>query len=132
MGNNQMEDPEKKHTSFVHPSEAAFARILDYYCIEWQYEPRTFALAWDKEGRVVEAFSPDFYLPGQDLYVELTTVRPRLLTTKNRKLRRMRELYPDVRVKLLRRQDLRDLLTKYGDDREAARIAGTEAQEMGE
>jgi bifunctional protein TilS/HprT len=126
-----MEDREKKQPAFVHRSEAAFARILDFYCIEWQYEPRTFPLEWDEEGRVTEAFSPDFYLPGQDLYVELTTVRPRLLTVKNRKLRRMRELYPDVQVKLLRRQDLRDLLTKYGDDQEAARIAGTGAQDPG-
>jgi hypoxanthine phosphoribosyltransferase len=77
---------------------------------------------------VIQAFSPDFYLPAQDLYVELTTVRPKLLTPKNRKLRRMRELYPDVQVKLLRRQDVRDVLTKYGDDQQAARLAGTEAQ----
>ncbi|MCL7453797.1 MAG: hypothetical protein M8467_12215 [Anaerolineae bacterium] len=127
-----MEEPEKKRPPFAHRSEAAFARILDYYCISWQYEPRTFPLEWDEEGRVVEAFSPDFYLPDQDLYVELTTVRPRLVTGKNRKLRRMRELYPDIQVKLLRRQDVRDLLTKYGDDREAGRIVGTEAQRPGE
>jgi hypothetical protein len=113
---------------FIHPSEETFARILDYYGIEWQYEPRTFALEWDEEGHVLAAFSPDFYLPGQDLYVELTTVRPRLVTVKNRKLRRMKELYPDVNVKLLRRRDLHDLLVKYGHDREAAQIRGGEAQ----
>jgi hypothetical protein len=116
------------HPRFIHPSEETFARILDYYGVEWQYEPRTFALEWDEEGHVLAAFSPDFYLPGQDLYVELTTVRPRLLTAKNRKLRRMKELYPDVNVKLFRRRDLHDLLVKYGHDREAAQIRGREAQ----
>jgi hypothetical protein len=118
----------QSHPEFVHSSEALFARILDYYCVEWQYEPRTFPLDWDEEGNVVEAFSPDFYLPGEDLYVELTTLRPKLVTIKNRKLRRLRELYPEVNIKLLRRRDLRDLMVKYGHDREAAQIIGTEAQ----
>lgn len=67
---------------FVHPIEAEFARILDYYHIPWEYEPRTFALHWDDEGNITEAFSPDFYLPDSDLYVELTTLRPKLITKK--------------------------------------------------
>jgi len=113
---------------FVHPTEERFARILDFYRIEWEYEPRTFVLEWDDEGNVVEAFTPDFYLPQQDLYIELTTLRPKLIRTKNRKLRTVQELYPDVKVKLFKRQDLRSLLLKYGFDQEAARIAGTEAQ----
>ena len=124
-----MVEAKQQRISFGHATKAAFARVLDYYCIEWQYEPRTFPLEWDEDGRVTRAFTPDFYLPAQDLYIELTTVRPKLLTAKNRKLRRMRELYPDVQVKLLRRQDVRDLLTKYGDDQVAAGLAGTEAQE---
>jgi hypothetical protein len=123
-----MDESEESGPTFIHSSEEMFARILDYYCIEWQYEPRTFALDWDEEGNVIQAFAPDFYLPGQDLYVELTTLRPKLITIKNRKLRRMRELYPEINVKLLRRQDLRDLMVKYGHDREAAQLNGTEAQ----
>jgi hypoxanthine phosphoribosyltransferase len=119
---------------FVHPTEAFFARVLDYYGIAWQYEPRTFPLAWDEHGEVTEAFTPDFYLPQQDLYVELTTRRPRLNTLKNHKLRRMAELYPDVHVKLFKRRDVRDLLVKFGLYSEADRLAGSEAQapEMGE
>jgi hypothetical protein len=123
-----MNESQGNRPTFIHSSEEMFARILDYYCIEWQYEPRTFPLAWDEEGHVLEAFAPDFYLPDQDLYVELTTLRPKLITAKNRKLRRMQELYPEVQIKLLRRQDLRDLMVKYGHDREAARLNGTEAQ----
>ncbi|MCA9959233.1 MAG: hypothetical protein R3E31_00580 [Chloroflexota bacterium] len=114
---------------FVHPIEAEFARILDYYGIHWEYEPRTFALNWDAEGNISEAFSPDFYLPEQDLYVELTTVRPKLVTRKNRKLRRLRELYPDINIQLWKRSDLRDLMIKFGMDEHAASLLGTDAQE---
>jgi len=113
---------------FVHPTEEQFARILDFYQVAWEYEPRTFVLEQDAQGHVVEAFTPDFYLPQQDLYVELTTLRPKLIRIKNRKLRSIQELYPDVKVKLFKRQDLRSLLLKYGLDQEAARISGTEAQ----
>ncbi len=115
--------------TFAHPIEEAFARILDYYGVEWQYEPRTFDLEWDEQGRVTEAFSPDFYLPQQDLYVELTTLRPQLTRLKNKKLRRLKELYPNINVKLFKRQDLQDLMVKYGLDREAEKINGTKAQE---
>lgn len=114
---------------FAHPTEEAFARILDFYGVEWQYEPRTFDLEWDGLGRVTVAFSPDFYLPQQDLYVELTTLRPQLTREKNKKLRLMKELYPQINVKMFKRQDLQELMTKYGLDREASKIRGSAAQE---
>lgn len=117
-----------RSTKFSHSAEAAFAQILDFYGIQWEYEPRTFPLEWDTSGSVTLAFSPDFYLPEQDLYVELTTLRPRLSTLKNRKLRRMKELYPDVNIKLYKRREMRDLMVKYGLDTEAGRIRGTGAQ----
>ena len=113
---------------FVHPIEKEFARVLDYYDIRWEYEPRTFALEWDEEKNVTQAFSPDFYLPDQDLYVELTTARPKLVTIKNRKIRRMGELYPDVSVQLWKRADLRNMMIRFGMDEQAAGIRGTEAQ----
>ncbi len=113
---------------FVDPTEELFARILDYYGLEWEYEPRTFPLEWDEQGCITEAFTPDFYLPGQDLYIELTTLRPRLSTFKNRRIRRMQELYPQIQVKLLKRRELRAMLVKYGLVEEAARISGTLAQ----
>lgn len=127
-------EEEQPAPRFVHPTEAFFARVLDYYGIEWQYEPRTFPLAWDARGEVTEAFTPDFYLPQQDLYVELTTRRPRLNTLKNRKLRRMAELYPEIHIKLFKRRDVRDLLVKFGLYSEADRLTGNGAQtpEMGE
>ena len=123
-----MGDTQQSQPKFVHRIEETFAQILDYYGIRWQYEPQTFDLEWDRNGRVTVAFTPDFYLPDEELYVELTTLRPKLMRHKNRKLRRMHELYPDVKIKLFRRQDLRDMMFKYGMDREAAHLLGTDAQ----
>jgi hypoxanthine phosphoribosyltransferase len=126
-----LNEPEASRPAFSHPTEEAFARILDYYGVEWTYEPRTFVLERDEDGNVAAGFSPDFYLPEQDLYVELTTMRPSLITEKNRKVRRLRELYPQVNVKLFKRRDVRDLMIKYGLDDHAEEILGTAAQEDG-
>jgi hypoxanthine phosphoribosyltransferase len=101
-------------TKFSHPSEAEFADLLDYFGILWEYEPRTFILEEDERGNPIEAFSPDFYLLEQDLYIEMTTMRQKLVTKKNRKIRRLRELYPDVNIKLFTRQDFRTLLARWG------------------
>jgi len=98
---------------FAHPSEREFARILDFYRIAWQYEPRSFILH-EQDGQVSEMFTPDFYLPDLDLYLELTTMRQRLVTKKNRKLRRLQELYPEINIRLLYKRDVYELLAKYG------------------
>lgn len=98
---------------FAHESEEEFARILDFYGVVWQYEPRSFPLR-EEEGRLVEAFTPDFYLPELDFYIELTTLKQSLVTEKHRKIRRFRERYPDIEVKLLHRSDYLSLLAKYG------------------
>jgi hypoxanthine phosphoribosyltransferase len=115
---------------FAHASEAELARILDYYGVAWQYEPRTFPILWNPDGKVVESFSPDFYLPELELYVELTTLKQSLVRRKNRKLRRLRELYPDVRVKLFYGKDFRALMLKYGQIDLAASLSGLEGQIM--
>lgn len=99
---------------FAHESEEEFARILDFYGVRWQYEPRTFPLRQDDDGRIIEAFSPDFYLPDFDLYLELTTLKQGLVTDKHRKMRRLVELYPDIQIKLLYKRDYLSLLAKYG------------------
>lgn len=98
---------------FVHPSEEEFARLLDFYNIEWVYEPRSFPLKWEDE-RVTEMFTPDFYLPSLDLYVELTTLKQSLVTKKNRKLRELKALYPEINITLLYKKDFERLLAKYG------------------
>jgi len=101
-------------TDFAHPSERVAARIFDFYDIQWEYEPTTFPIEWDGSGRVIASFSPDFYLPDSDLYMELTTMSQKLVTKKNRKVRRLKELYPDVNIKIFYQKDFRRLLLKYG------------------
>jgi len=86
---------------------------MDYYGVPWEYEPTTFVLEEDEDGRIVEAFKPDFYLPEQDLYVEVTVMKQSLVTRKNRKLRKLRERYPDVRVKLFYKRDIERLAERY-------------------
>jgi hypothetical protein len=99
---------------FAHNSERQFAKLLDFYGIAWEYEPRTFVLERDRQGNPVQAFTPDFHLPEHDLFIEITTLNQRLVTKKNRKARRVQELYPDVRVKVLYQRDYLHLLEKYG------------------
>jgi len=99
---------------FAHESEQRFARILDFYGVEWEYEPVEFALEWGTGLRPASAFRPDFWLPRPGLFVEVTTLNQRLVTKKNGKMRRMAELYPDVRVTLLYQRDTLALLAKYG------------------
>ena len=127
-----MSDIPKSTPRFAHPVEEVFAKILDFYGIQWAYEPRTFPLEWDESGNVTTAFSPDFYLPEQNLYIELTVLRPKLTAIKNRKLRLMHELYPDINIKLFKRRELRNMMIRFGMVDEADRILGTEAQEWGE
>jgi len=115
---------------FAHASEAELARILDYYGVRWEYEPRTFPILWNLDGMVVESFAPDFYLPDMDLYVELTTLKQSLVRRKNRKLRRIRELYPDVRIKLFYGKDFKALMLKYGRLDVAASLSGLEGQTL--
>jgi hypothetical protein len=105
---------EAARPSFAHESEVELARILDFYAVRWEYEPHTFPILWNLDGEVLESFSPDFYLPDLDLYVELTTLKQRLVRKKNRKLRRLRELYPEIRIKLFYGRDFRALMLKYG------------------
>ena len=104
---------ERTNVSFAHPSEEEFARILDFYHVEWQYEPTTFPIEWDADGKVLSAFTPDFYLPEQDLFIEITTLKQALVTKKNRKARRLRELYPEVNLRVLYVSDFRKLIEKF-------------------
>jgi hypothetical protein len=105
---------------FAHASERQFARLLDFYQIEWQYEPRSFDLERDAAGNVIQRFTPDFYLPAYDLFIEITTLSQKLVTKKNRKVRRLRELYPEVSCKIFYPRDYLSLVTKYGLDQAQA------------
>ena len=103
-----------KQKVFAHHTEEIFANLLDFYRIGWEYEPRSFPLQWDKDGKVLEAFTPDFYLPEFDVYVELTTMKQALVTKKNRKIKLLRAIYPHVNIQVFYQKDFQDLVFKYG------------------
>ena len=104
------------------------ARILDFYEVRWEYEPTTFPILWNLDGDVVESFAPDFYLPDLELFLEMTTLKQRLVRKKNRKLRRLRELYPDIKIKLFYARDFRAMMLKYGRLGLAESLSGTVGQ----
>jgi hypothetical protein len=111
--------PPLDQIDFAHSSERIAAEILDYYRIAWQYEPKTFPLEWDGEGNAIAYFTPDFYLTEFDTYIELTTMSQKLVTKKNRKVKRLKELYPDVNIKIFYQKDFRRLLARFGVQTEA-------------
>ena len=106
-------DSAKEPPRFANEAERECAKVLDFYGVPWEYEPRTFVLEEDADGRTTLAFTPDFFLPEQDLYLEITVMKQRLVTRKNRKLRRLRERYPDVNVKLFYKRDIERLAQRY-------------------
>jgi hypothetical protein len=120
--------PGRELPAFAHASEAEMARILDFYAVRWEYEPVTFPILWSLDGAVIESFSPDFYLPDLDMFLEMTTLKQRLVRKKNRKLRRLRELYPDIRIKLFYARDFRAMLLKYGRIGLVESLSGTSGQ----
>ena len=105
--------PPEQGSPFAHASEAEFARLLDFYQVRWLYEPRTFPLLWAPDGRLLECFTPDFYLPTARQYIELTTCKPRLMAKKKRKIRLLKELYPHINIRLIQNKDFHHLMWKY-------------------
>jgi len=109
----ELEFKNAENIIFAHESEKEFAKILDFYQIKWEYEPKTFTLEWDEDDIPLISFTPDFYLAELDLYIELTTLNQKLVTKKNRKIKKVRELYPEINVKLFYKKDYNSLLFKY-------------------
>jgi hypoxanthine phosphoribosyltransferase len=114
---------------FAHNSERQLAKLLDFYGIAWEYEPREFVLHRGRDGEPIQAFCPDFYLPAYELYIEVTTLNQKLVTKKNRKMRRLRELHPEVKIKMFYQRDYLNLLVKYGLE-EPSQLADARLDEM--
>ena len=113
--NTQVRNNQTSLTVFKNPEETEFAQILDMYHIEWVYEPKTFPIEWDAEGNVKLAFSPDFYLPKFDLYLELTIMNQKYVTRKNRKAKKLRELYPGTNVRIVYKKDFQTLIERFSE-----------------
>lgn len=102
-------------TSFKNPEETEFASILDMYNIEWIYEPKTFPIEWDTDGNITQAFSPDFYLPGLDQYIELTIMNQKYVTQKNKKAKKLQELYPGINISIVYKKDFQSLIKRLAE-----------------
>jgi len=109
----EMAEEEKVEYDFAHQSEREFARILDMHHLEWEYEPTEFPLEWDAEGNIIMAFRPDFYLSEYDTYIELTTMKRKYVTEKNKKVRMIQELYPHINIKIVYKKDFHKLIDKF-------------------
>jgi len=111
----------QKGPDYKNPAEVEFAKLLDMYNIEWKYEPKSFPVEWDAEGNVTSAFRPDFYLTDFDTYIELTTMNQHYVTQKNKKLKKMKKLYPDVNIKIVYKKDFRSLVERFNLSRGGAK-----------
>jgi cytidylate kinase len=109
----QISNNKPSYSAFKTEAEEEFAKILDMYQLDWKYEPKTFPIEWDAEGNVTMAFSPDFYLTQFDMYIELTTMNQKYVTQKNKKAKKLRELYPGVNVKVMYKKDFNTLMERF-------------------
>lgn len=101
-------------TPFAHESERQLALLLDFYDVDWEYEPRSFVVAWDDVGMPTRLFTPDFWLPEEGTFIEVTTMDQKLVTKKNRKVKALRRFHPHVRCRILYQRDYLHLVLKYG------------------
>ena len=85
---------------FAHYSEKLFSEHLELFNITWIYEPRSFPLKWGS-GSIKMMFTPDFYLPDYDIYIEITTMNQKLITKKQKKIKLAKKLYPQYNFKLI-------------------------------
>ncbi|HEY1761643.1 MAG TPA: hypothetical protein VGG17_03515 [Acidimicrobiales bacterium] len=109
--------------SFAHPSELLFSQLLTVYGHEWIYEPLEFPIAWNEHGVPVRGFRPDFYLPEHHLFIELTVLAQRLVTKKNGKVRRFRELYPEIPLRVVYQRDFQAIMRRHDLDNVDRRAA---------
>ncbi|MEZ5398597.1 MAG: hypothetical protein R2729_02945 [Bryobacteraceae bacterium] len=115
--------PAAERKPFANESEQMFASLLDFYRIAWEYEPRSFPIRWESNGKVAESFTPDFFLPEFNLYVELTTMKQAHVTKKNRKVKLLRSLHPHIHIQVFYQKDFHNLIFKYGLPASAAGTA---------
>ena len=96
---------------FAHYSEKLFAEHLNLFDINWIYEPKSFPLKWGS-GAIKMMFTPDFYLPEYNTYIEITTMDQKLITKKQKKIKLARILYPQTSFKLINEKEFYNFLTK--------------------
>jgi hypothetical protein len=53
-------------------------------------------------------------LPDDDIFIEITTMNQKLVTKKNKKVKRLQAIHPDVKCKVFYQRDYLQLVVKYG------------------
>ncbi len=79
--------------------EIKFAFFLDCSGINWKYESKTFDLG-------IMTYTPDFYMPEWDSYIE---IKGYWRDDAKKKYRKFKKLYPKENIKLLMQKDLQKL-----------------------
>lgn len=85
--------------------EANFARILNLLKIKWVFQPESFDLKFQK-------YTPDFYLPEYDLYVEIKNF---LSNYSAKRDKAFRKLYPDKNLSLILRPEYTKLQSGFAE-----------------
>jgi len=80
---------------FRSATEANYARYLNLAKIKWEFEPRTFYFEGVRRGNV--SYTPDFYLPNEDRWIE---IKGWLDGPSKTKLKRFKKYYPEEFAKL--------------------------------
>lgn len=76
--------------------EANYARYLTFMGVKWEYEPKTFWFTGIKRGCM--SYTPDFYLPVEDRFLETKGWMDKKSKTK---MKRMKKYHPNVRVDIV-------------------------------
>ena len=83
--------------------EANIARLFNYLGVKWLYQPKTFDLG-------SQNYTPDFYLPDRNAYVEVKNFLWKYSKIRDRKFRK---IYPDINLTLLLKKNYLKLENKY-------------------
>ncbi len=91
-------------TAYFHSRwEANIARLYNYKKIKWEYEPKTFDIGG-------QMYTPDFYIPDSDTYVEIKNFWGQYSKKRDTKFR---EAYPDIKLQVILKKEYLELQEKY-------------------
>jgi hypothetical protein len=88
--------------------EANVARILKHFSIEYSFEQKSFLLNKPEGGQT--RYTPDFYLPQYDTYIE---VKGRWYSDGKSKFQLCKEQYPNIKIKLVDGKKYKRLEKRY-------------------
>jgi len=97
---NQGKRKDLNDTFFRSSWEANVARYFNFVGIKWEFESKTFWFENIKRGN--RSYTPDFYLPEEDRYVE---VKGWMDKSSKTKLKRMAKYYPNIKIEIIAKDE---------------------------